>query len=106
MTRRNLIATKDFSYSTRRLRAGDLIENVPHADARVLIAIGKAREAREPGEVPAPPSELVEAAKVATPQKPTEQRDPAPTKKRASTGTRAASKKATARRSPRKRPSK
>lgn len=67
----DLIATRDFSYQTRRLRAGDTIPNVPERDAKVLIAIGKAKHMRQTGEVAPPPSEVVERAAAATPQKKT-----------------------------------
>lgn len=40
----NLIATKPLTYKTRRLQADDLFEARPR-DARILIAIGKARDA-------------------------------------------------------------
>lgn len=40
----NLIATKSLTYKTRRLQADDLFEARPR-DARILQAIGKAKEA-------------------------------------------------------------
>lgn len=97
MSKRDLIATRDFSYSTRRLRAGDLIEGVPHGDARVLIAIGKAREVRETAEVPAPPADVIAAAQAVTPQKapePAPARQAAPTRRTTSTSKRSPPKKA------------
>lgn len=50
----SLIATRDFSYATRRLKAGDSFE-VSDRDARILVAIKRARAPREPGVI-APPS--------------------------------------------------
>lgn len=61
-----LVATKDFSYSTRRLKAGDSF-SVPQRDARILIAIKKAEAAREPGHVEPPPQRVVERATEVTP---------------------------------------
>ena len=54
----NLIALANkrgqgFSYQTRRLMPGDAFQ-ANDRDARLLIAIKKARAEREPGEVPAP----------------------------------------------------
>lgn len=52
----NLIATKALTYRTRRLVAGDLFEARPR-DARLLVAIGKARDAAvgaQPVRKPAP----------------------------------------------------
>jgi hypothetical protein len=43
-----LVATKDLSYGTRRLKAGDIF-TVPASMARVLVGIGKAERPREPG---------------------------------------------------------
>lgn len=40
---RNLIATKSLTYATRRLRAGDGFIVRSDKDAKVLIAIGKAK---------------------------------------------------------------
>jgi hypothetical protein len=47
----NLVAAKALTYKTRRLQADDLFEARPR-DARLLVAIGKAREAAA-GETPA-----------------------------------------------------
>lgn len=52
-----LIATKSMTYATRRLMPGDAFEARP-ADARLLIAIKKAKADRVPGTVPAPPASL------------------------------------------------
>ena len=63
-----LVATKDFSYQTRRLKAGDTFtvrENI----AKVLIGIKKAELARVVANIPPPPPKVVEAAAKATPQK-------------------------------------
>lgn len=54
----NLIATKALTYKTRRLQADDLFEARPR-DARILKAIGKARDAvlgATPAPKPAPTS--------------------------------------------------
>jgi hypothetical protein len=48
----NLIATKALTYKTRRLQADDLFEARPR-DARLLVAIGKARDAAV-GSLPLP----------------------------------------------------
>jgi hypothetical protein len=55
MPKVDLVATKDFSYSTRRLKAG------------VLVAIGKARAGRVPGRAPAPPARVIEQASAQAP---------------------------------------
>ena len=57
--RKRLIATKDLSYATRALKAGDPF-TASHSDARVLIALGRAREVPQEQEqstfkVPPPP---------------------------------------------------
>lgn len=44
-----MIATKDMTYATRRLRAGDEIADVSGPNARLLEALGRARRV-EPGE--------------------------------------------------------
>lgn len=67
----NLVATKSFSYRTRRLQAGDDILDVPARDAKVLTAIGKAEYPRQAGKVAPPPHELIERTQTATPQKAT-----------------------------------
>jgi hypothetical protein len=61
-----LKALKDFSYLTRRLKAGDSF-TVPAPMAKVLVAIKKAEAHREPGRVPAPPARVVRQAQAATP---------------------------------------
>lgn len=38
-----MIATKDMTYGTRRLKAGDEIENVSGPNSRLLAALGRAR---------------------------------------------------------------
>lgn len=52
-----LIATRPFRYGTRRLQAGEDFEARNPRDARLLIAVGRAR-APDPGELPvaAPPA--------------------------------------------------
>lgn len=54
-----LIATRNMTYATRRLQAGDVFYAKPN-EARLLIAIKKAREDREPGKVPPPPQSLMQ----------------------------------------------
>jgi hypothetical protein len=56
--KQTLIATKPMTYATRRLLPGDSFAAKP-ADARVLVAIGKAREvqARVPVQPPGPEAE-------------------------------------------------
>lgn len=59
----DLIAVKMFTYATRRLMPGqDFIARTPR-DARLLIAMGKARAKRAAGQIAPPPPEL--AAKIA-----------------------------------------
>jgi hypothetical protein len=58
-----LRATKSFSYSTRRLKAGDEF-TVPERMAKVLVGIRKAEHLREVGRVVPPPAGLVEKATV------------------------------------------
>lgn len=53
-----LKATRDFTYSTRRLKAGDVFEVRKPFDAKILVAIKKAKPHREPGKVDAPPANL------------------------------------------------
>lgn len=65
----DIVITKDLSYSTRRLKAGDRL-SVSEQDAKVLVGIGKAERAREPGIVAAPPPELLTRAMEATPAAP------------------------------------
>lgn len=52
-----LIATRPFTYATRMLVPGDTFEARPN-DARVLLAIKKAREVREPTKIDPPPAEV------------------------------------------------
>lgn len=54
-----LVAIKDFSYSTRRLKAGDSF-TVDGPMSRVLIGIKAAELARQVGKVAAPPKALVQ----------------------------------------------
>lgn len=63
-----LKALTDFSYGTRRLKAGDTF-TASARDAKILHAIGKASGAREPGKVPPPPPSLMTRAMTATPQR-------------------------------------
>lgn len=44
----DLIASKAMTYATRRLQAGDTFTARTAADARVLIAVGRARHVNEP----------------------------------------------------------
>lgn len=81
----DLVATKDFSYRTRRLKAGDTIPDVKESDAKVLIAIGKAKHQRVAGRVAPPPAEVAAkaaevtpAAKATAPQTRTESAKPRP----------------------------
>lgn len=57
-----LIANKGLRYATRRMMAGDEFE-ANNRDARVLVAIGKARHARVPGAVDAPPAAVLHKVK-------------------------------------------
>lgn len=54
-----LIATRDFSYATRRLKAGDRF-TVPAPMARVLVGIRKAEAPRVAGRVAPPPPVVAE----------------------------------------------
>lgn len=58
----DLIATKAMSYSTRRLVADDLFQ-ASRRDARLLVAIGKAKFADESEQAPAKPKVVQAAAK-------------------------------------------
>ncbi len=66
MPDRELIATRNFSYATRRLKAGDRF-TVPERDAKVLIAIKRAQEPRKAGKVPPPPADVMERVGTSTP---------------------------------------
>lgn len=63
-----LVATRDFSYQTRRLKAGDTF-TVPEKLGKVLVGIKKAAPVREPGNVAPPPPEVIQRAAAVTPQK-------------------------------------
>lgn len=77
----DLVATKDFSYATRRLRAGDSF-TVSAKMAKVLVGINKAELPREVGDVEPPPAAVLEkAAEVAPPK--VEEPKPAAVKKTA-----------------------
>lgn len=60
-----LIANKALRYATRRMMAGDEFE-ANNRDARVLVAIGKARHVREPGSIDAPPDAVLQKIKKVT----------------------------------------
>ena len=68
MSEVTLVAVQDFSYSTRRLKAGDTFA-VPEKMAKVLVGIKKAEFPREVGSVPRPPAALVEKVVAAAPAK-------------------------------------
>ena len=69
MPKVDLIATKDFTYATRRLTAGEAFQARNRDDAKILIEIlGKARMGRPPATVEPPPAPV--AAKVAAVAKP------------------------------------
>lgn len=57
-----LIALKPLRYKTRRLLAGDEFD-APERDAKVLIAVKRARDPadRRPGKLPPPPPEVIAA---------------------------------------------
>ncbi len=52
-----LVATKELTYNTRRLFAGDEFE-ASNRDAVILTAIRKAKRVRAPGRVAAPPAKV------------------------------------------------
>ena len=52
------------TYNTRRLLPGDSFE-ANRRDARILVALGMAREAREAGTLPPPPAGLAKKVKLA-----------------------------------------
>ncbi len=54
-----MIATKSLSYATRRLLPGDHFVTKTDRDARILLAIGKAKLARVPGHIAPPPASVV-----------------------------------------------
>lgn len=53
-----LIATRPFTYQTRRLVPGDVFTAEKPMDGKLLIAVKKARLHREPGSVAPPPAAL------------------------------------------------
>lgn len=55
-----LIASRAMRYGTRALRAGDEFE-ASRRDARLLVAIGRASEAKEPEPVKPEPEDDIEA---------------------------------------------
>jgi hypothetical protein len=64
MPKFDLIATRDFTYNTRRLKAGDAFQARNRDDAKILIELlGKARVGRPKAEVPPPPADVAEKAK-------------------------------------------
>lgn len=54
----NLVATKSMVYATRRLLPGDVFQ-ASNMDARILLAIKKAKLERVPGAIEAPPRPIV-----------------------------------------------
>lgn len=69
-----LIANKGLRYATRRMMAGDEFE-ANNRDARVLVAIGKARHARVPGSIEAPPAAVAQKAQKAAAKAPAGNKD-------------------------------
>lgn len=63
---KQLIATKPFRYGTRHLVAGDTFD-ARAKDAKLLIAMRKAKEGRETGEIPPIPSGLADRVKPTPP---------------------------------------
>jgi len=53
-----LVAIREFSYATRMLKPGQSFEATPN-DARLLIAVKRAREVREPSKIAPPPAAVV-----------------------------------------------
>jgi hypothetical protein len=71
MPKVDLIALRDFTYSTRRLTAGDAFQARNRDDAKILIEIlGKARLGRPAAVVPPPPAELSEVLEEMAAEKP------------------------------------
>jgi hypothetical protein len=68
-----LVALRPMSYRTRRLQADEQFEAWPEREARLLVAIRKARWADdgEHAEVPKPPMPILKAAAAVTPPPPT-----------------------------------
>lgn len=63
MPKVDMIATRDFTYNTRRLKAGDDFLARNRDDAMILVEVlGKARLGRPKADVPPPPAEV--AAKI------------------------------------------
>lgn len=61
-----MIATRDFTYNTRRLKAGDAFQARNRSDASILAeALGKATYGREIGSVEAPPARVMAKAEEA-----------------------------------------
>lgn len=64
----DMIAIRPFRYATRALRAGEGFIAKSKRDARILVAIGKARVKRDPGKIDPPPAGLAQKiAATATP---------------------------------------
>lgn len=71
--KQKLIAVRPLTYATRRLLAGDEFE-ATRADARVLVAVNRARtmdQPREPGSLPQPPRAVTKQAEAAPAKPPT-----------------------------------
>lgn len=67
MPKVELIATRNFTYSTRRLKAGDPFSARNRDDAKILVELlGKATYGRPVGSVSPPPPEVAERARAAT----------------------------------------
>jgi hypothetical protein len=66
MPKVDLIALRDFTYSTRRLTAGDAFQARNRDDAKILIELlGKARLGRPAATVAPPPAPVAAKAKAA-----------------------------------------
>lgn len=60
---RDLIALRPLTYASRRLQVGDYFTARTRSDARVLVALGKAKRGpseRVPGKVPPPPPTVIQ----------------------------------------------
>ncbi len=70
MAKIDMIALRDFTYSTRRLKAGDSFQARNPDDAKILARLlGKATYGRPIGSVAAPPATVVTRAKTAVKRK-------------------------------------
>jgi len=57
---RELTALRPLVYATRRLKPGEDFTTKTDRDARILIAVGRAKARRVPGKIAPPPADVVQ----------------------------------------------